>query len=114
MDFVAKHNGVFYEIQVKAVRRGNYTFISKDKIVLDDKFLICYMNFKDGCLPNIYVFPSSVWKTSNALFVYHSYDKPGLKSKPEYGINYSNKNLPLIEPYRAEAFFAKFTKCVNS
>ena len=75
--------------------------------MLDDKFLICYLRFQDGFLPDVYVFPSSVWKTPNALFVDYSYDKPELKSKPEYGINYNKRNAPFMEPYRAEAFFHK-------
>lgn len=107
VDFVAKYNGVFYEIQVKAVRLDNYMYIRKDKIMLDDKFLICYLRFQDGFLPDVYVFPSTVWKTPNALFVDYSYDKPELKSKPEYGIKYNKRNAPLMEPYRAEAFFNK-------
>ena len=91
VDFVAKHNGVFYEIQVKAVRLDNYMYIRKDKIMLDDKFLICYLRFQDKFLPDGYVFPSTVWKKPNALFVDYSYDKPELKSKPEYGIKYNKE-----------------------
>ena len=75
--------------------------------MLDDKFLICYIRFQDGFLPDVYVFPSTVWKTPNALFVDYSYDKPELKSKPEYGIKYNKRNASLMESYRAEAFFNK-------
>lgn len=105
VDFVAKYNGIFYEIQVKAVRSNSYRYITKDKIVLNDRFLICYQRFQDGCLPNVFIFPSTVWKTPSSLFVDYSYDKPGQKSKPEYGISYNKKNALLLEPYRAEGFF---------
>lgn len=106
VDFVAKDNqGRFLEIQVKAVRQDNYLYITKDKIVIDEKFLICYMRFTDDRLPDVYVFPSTVWETPNALFVDRPYDKPGQKSKPEYGISYNTKNAHLLEPYRTENYF---------
>ena len=41
-----------------------------------------------------------------AAFVSRDYDKPEQKSKPEWGINYSLKNAPLLEPYRAENYFS--------
>ena len=43
VDFMAKYNEVFYEIQVKAVRLDNYMYIRKNKIMLDDKFLRAYL-----------------------------------------------------------------------
>lgn len=105
VDFVAKSpQGVFLEVQVKAVR-DNYVFIRKDKITLDDAHLVCYMRFSDGALPEVYLIPASVWNTPNAVFVSRDYEKPGQKSKPEWGINYSLKNSCLLEPYRAENFF---------
>lgn len=106
VDFVAKSpEGVFLEVQVKAVR-DNYVFIRKDKIELDDRHLVCYMRFNDGALPEVYIIPATVWNTPNAAFVSRDYDKPDQKSKPEWGINYSAKNKALFEPYLAENFFS--------
>ncbi len=105
VDFVAKYNGQYYEIQAKAVRQDNYMYIPKEKIAISDRFLLCYLRFADDKLPDVFVFPTTVWETPNALFVDRPYDKPGQKSKPEYGISYSVKNAPLMEPYRAERFF---------
>lgn len=34
-----------------------------------------------------------------------NYDKPGQKSKPEWGINYSKENIDVIEKYKAENYF---------
>lgn len=107
VDFVAKHNGIFYEVQVKAVRSNSYRYITKDKIVLSDRFLICYQRFQDGHQQDVYIFPSTVWNNPSPLFVDYSYDKPGQKSKPEYGINYNKKNALLLEPHRAEVFFSR-------
>ena len=107
MDFVARNpvDDQYYEIQVKAVRNLDYVYIRKDKMVLSSRRLVCLLLFQDGALPACYVIPSLVWREPNALFVDRNYDKPSLSSKPEWGLNLSKKNLPLLEPYREEAYF---------
>lgn len=107
VDFVAKDSksGDFFEIQVKSIRPGSYAFIYKDKINLDDHHLVCFLYFIDGELPKVYIIPSTVWKNPNVVFVERNYDKPGQTSKPEWGINYSNKNLSLLDKYKSEKFF---------
>lgn len=102
VDFVAKgRDGLFYEVQVKAVRNENYTFIKQDKIVLDDRHLICYLRFVDGALPECYVFPATVFiNPDGSIFSFREYE--GLKSKPEYGINFSKKNYEGFQKYRIE------------
>jgi hypothetical protein len=50
--------------------------------------------------PELYLIPSIAWKNGNGMFVNHDYE--GLKSKPEWGLNISKKNMPLLEPYRFE------------
>lgn len=107
VDFVVKDikSGGFFEIQVKSIRPGGYAFISKDKISLDDHHLVCFLYFVDGKIPEAYIIPATVWKNPNAVFVEHNYDKPGQTSKPEWGINYSNKNLHLLDKYKSGKFF---------
>ena len=103
VDFVVKNKaGKFYEVQVKSMRSPtSYVFVSKSKIKIDDAHLVCLVRFVDEKLPEMYVFRATVWNTPNAVFVDRKYDK-GQKSKPEWGINYSAKNLPLLEPYTGE------------
>ena len=98
-------NDRYYEIQVKAVRNLDYVYIQKDKMVLSPQRLVCLLLFEDGTLPACYVIPSRVWKAPNALFVDRNYDKPGQCSKPEWGLNLSKKNLPLLEPYPGGSIF---------
>lgn len=109
VDFVAKAPGTntFCEIQVKSMCKGSYIFISKDKIEMDDRHLVCFLHFEDGKMPDVYIIPITAWKTPNAVLVDRNYDKPGQKSKPEWGINYSKKNRDLLEQYRIEKFFNK-------
>lgn len=107
VDFVAKSpvDGEYYEIQVKAVRNLDYVYIRKDKMVLAPKRLVYLLLFSNGALPDCYVIPSQAWNNPNALLVERNYDKPGQKSDPEWGINLSRRNLPLLEPYREEQYF---------
>jgi hypothetical protein len=57
--------------------------------------------FTDGQEPKIYLIPSNVWLKPNRLFVGRDYE--GRKSKPEWGLNLSGRNLPLLESYSFEA-----------
>ena len=107
VDFVGRNprDGQYYEIQVKAVRNLDYVYIRKDKMVLSPTRLVYLLLFSDGALPDCYVIPSQVWNHCSALFVERNYDKPGQKSAPEWGINLSKKNLPLLDPYKEASYF---------
>lgn len=107
IDFVVRspQKKTYYEVQVKSVRNFTYAYITKEKMSLDCKNdplpenrLVCYLRFADGCEPDIYLIPASAWKQPNEIFKDRNYD--GLKSKPEWGINISEKNLPELESYR--------------
>ncbi len=102
IDFVAKtKNGSYLELHVKAVRQNNYTFMRKDKWNIDDNntYLIL-MLFVDYKMPDVYMIPATAWKTPDALLSDKNY--VGLKSKPEYGVNISKKNIPLLERFNLE------------
>ena len=60
--------------------------------------LVAVCLFEDGELPNLYLIPTVEWHRPNALLVGHDYE--GLKSKPEWGLNLSHKNLDLLEQYK--------------
>lgn len=109
VDFVARppNSNCYYEIQVKSCRKYNYVFISKDKMPLSDRWLVCYLRFEDGKMPDFYIIPPKVWECPNAVFVDCPYDKPGQKSAPEWGIRLSKNKMDLLEPHRGEKFFAK-------
>ena len=53
--------------------------------------------FVDREQARFYLIPSPSWQTSDALLNDRDYE--GLKSKPEYGLNISRKNLPLLERF---------------
>jgi hypothetical protein len=103
VDFVFKSKqGKFYEVQVKAIRNQSTIFILKDKMDISLNMLVCVLIFSADNLPDVYLIPAKDWATPNSLLVSRDYNKEGQKSKPEWGINISTKNLKLLEQYRIE------------
>src|SRR4051794_25765582 len=80
---VRSQTGHFFEIQCKARRQLNYSFIEKTKFCLSDARYLCLLLFleeqKDD--PQIFLIPSRTWEKPNALFVDRCYE--GKKSSPE-------------------------------
>lgn len=98
IDFIARKNDEFFEIQVKAVRNYNYTFISESKMPrLSEKRLVCYMNFIDNEQPIAYVIPATVWMSPNEVFTHKKHENGA-----EYGINNSRKNAYILDNYIAK------------
>lgn len=102
IDFIAKtKSGRFLEIQVKSVRQTNYVFMQKEKWNIEDaNVYLVLLLFEDGKLPDAYLIPATAWKTPNALLCDKDYE--GLKSKPEYGLNISRKNIQLLREFKIE------------
>ena len=98
IDFVVRlSNSRYYDIQVKSIRDLNYIFFPKDKFDLRDNLIAVVVIFIEGKAPQLYLIPSTVWSEPNALLVSHDYE--GKKSKPEWGLNLSQKNLPLLAEF---------------
>lgn len=104
VDFVAKppKSNNFYEIQIKSARDYSYVYITREKMPLSANRIVCYLHFVDGQLPDVYIIPSTAWLAPNAVLVDRKYDKQGQISAPEWGINMSQKNCSLLEPYKSE------------
>lgn len=102
IDFVAKNKaGRFLEIQVKSIRQTNYVFMQKGKWNIDNpNTYLALLLFEDERLPKAYLIPATAWKAPNSLLCDKDYE--GLKSKPEYGLNISKKNMTLLELYKFE------------
>jgi hypothetical protein len=99
IDFVARfEQEPFIEVQVKSLRSTGYVFMQKEKFVLSEYLYLALGLLFDGQPPDLYLIPSVVWNQGNAIFVSREYE--GLKSKPEWGLNLSKKNMPLLEEYR--------------
>ena len=110
VDFIVKDKkGRFCEIQVKSLRNKGYVFMAKSKLDISNKNLyLTLLLFEDGKNPDIFLIPSAAWKVPNEVFVDRNYDKPGQTSKPEYGINISNKNYDILEIFKFEESIEEF------
>ncbi len=98
IDFVVrKDDGTYYDVQVKSARGLNYIFIEKDKFKLRQGLLAAVVLFSEGKAPRAYLIPSTAWAEPNAFLVSRDYE--GKKSKPEWGLCLSQKNMPLLRAY---------------
>lgn len=101
IDFITRFNdGPFLEMQVKSLRSFGYVFAQKDKFSLCENRFMAFVLFLDESPPSIFLIPSKEWEVENKLLVNRVYD--GLKSKPEWGLNVSRKNMPILDQYGFE------------
>lgn len=103
IDFVVGHDNNYYAIQVKSSRNFNYIYLKKDKFQPRENLLAAIVLFNSSEVPSFYLIPSTRWNSPDGFFVSRDYfDK---KSKPEYGLNLSKRNLPFLETYSIENIF---------
>ncbi|WP_173427737.1 DUF4365 domain-containing protein [Aneurinibacillus tyrosinisolvens] len=112
VDFVVKDkNGRFCEIQVISLREKGYIFTPKSKFDITNKNLyLTVLIFKEGKMPDIFLIPAEAWAVPNEVFVDRNYDKPGQTSKPEYGINISQRNYSILEIFKFEDSIIDFVE----
>jgi hypothetical protein len=101
IDFVARfERGPFIEVQVKSLRSPGYVFMEKTKFQLQEHTYLALGLLMEGQAPKLFLVPATVWQSPNGLFVERNYE--GLKSKPEWGLNVSKKNMRMLEEYAFE------------
>jgi hypothetical protein len=83
--------------EVKSVRTAEYVFMPKAKFELSENLYLALARFTDGRPPDLYLIPSTRWKTPDKVFVGPDYE--GLKSDAEWGLKLSKKHLPALLPY---------------
>ena len=100
IDFVIRKSGDrYYDVQVKSLRYPGtkYIFFPKDKFELRENLFAAVVLFSDGRQPGLYLIPAVAWCKPDAIIVDHKYE--GKKSRPEWGLNLSQRNLPLMEKF---------------
>ena len=103
IDFIAESKRGFLKFQVKTIRKGTgYVFMREEYFDISDQSLYLFLLLlNDGEHPIEYLIPATTWDNdSSNIFVYHSYK--GKKSKPEYGLKISAKNIPQLERFKLE------------
>lgn len=108
IDFILRKTSIFLEIQVKSARleKTNYVFIPKDKFSPKKNLFLSLALFENLHLPKLYIIPSEAWLEPNDLLadMHYGVDK---KSKPEFGLRLSQKNLHLLKEYRFHEMIEK-------
>jgi hypothetical protein len=101
IDFVVrKEPSAYYDVQVKSVREIGYVFFPKSKFILRKNLLAAIVLFLESKPPQIYLITSEAWLKPNALLRDREYI--GKKSEPEWGLNISKKNMPLLSKFAFE------------
>jgi hypothetical protein len=102
IDFVARYEThQFIEVQVKSLRSMGYVFMQKTKFQINENLFLALGLLFQYERPLLYLIPSTVWSSPDSVFVERNYE--GLKSKPEWGLNISKKNMPVLEQYAFES-----------
>jgi hypothetical protein len=101
IDFVARYRqGPFIAVQVKSLRTHGYVFMEKTKFPLHRDTYLALGLLNEGQAPALFLIPSEIWLAPTAVFVDRNYE--GLKSKPEWGLNVTEKNMPVLKAYAFE------------
>ena len=105
IDFVAETKQGFLKYQVKTVRKGTtYVYMLEEHFdIFDDSLFLFLTILIDGEHPDSYLIPATTWQNIDTVFVHRTYE--GKKSKPEYGLNLSAKNIPSLAKYKIENYF---------
>jgi len=112
IDFVARRDGgPFIEVQVKSLRKFGYVYMQKSKFKLRENLYVAFGLFHDRKAPELYLIPSRVWESPNALCVSRDYGGE-LMSAPEWGLNLSKKNMRLLKKFRFKTTVNKL--CIPS
>ncbi|MBN6889594.1 hypothetical protein ACUXCC_004899 [Cytobacillus horneckiae] len=95
-------DGRFIEIIVKSIRwPTEYVLILKKHMNPEQRNLyVSLVLYLEGTKPDLYLIPAEAFLNPNDLLR----DRPNYK-EPEFGMNVSNKNMPLLLPYKLENFF---------
>lgn len=102
VDFLAQYaDGAFLKVQVKSLRDYGYVFMEKSTFKLHEHRLLAFGFLAEGELPKQYLVPSNDWLTETPLLRNRDYGQ-GKISPPEWGVNVSRKNMPLLEAYAFE------------
>ena len=101
IDFVIRRGcDRYYDIQVKSVYKAKYIFFPKHKFELRENLFAAVVIFTDREFPKLFLIKATAWQEVNALVVSRDYEMK--KSKPEWGLNLSQKNHDLLSKYAFE------------
>jgi len=92
----------FYDVQVKTARLpgGNYVYLAKDGFELRRSMIAALVLLSEREPPEGFLIPALAWQKPDSLLCDMNYE--GMKSKPEFGIRLSARNLPMLHRFTFE------------
>ena len=109
IDFVIRVNDTRYiDIQVKTIRgRTGYVYVDKDTKSwtepLRENLYLALVILKNNSSPKMFLIPATEWNNPNELLKNNNYIG-STKSKPDWGINISKKNMEKLEKFNLVRF----------
>lgn len=103
VDFIAENpdREKIFRVQVKSVSKDTLN-IQKNKIVINDNWLLCYLRFKDGELPDVYLWKTSEWNNEKNKEILGENNYEHADSEPEWNVKYSKTNAQKFDKFRIE------------
>jgi len=92
----------YYDVQVKSLRSLGYIFFPKHHFEPRPNLLAAVVLLLPSHAPELYLIPSTRWLESDGVFVERLYE--GLKSRPEWGLNLSKRNLHVLDEFVFDRF----------
>jgi hypothetical protein len=108
IDFIVRLDDSNYiDIQVKTIRKSktSYVYVDKEdkevdwKDVLRKNRFLAIVIIEDYKIPSSFLIPATEWNNPNELLKIRNYKSNGLKSKDDWGVNISKKNMELLQKY---------------
>lgn len=102
IDLIARiGDNPFIEVQVKSTRKQTgYVFMRKTKFEIKENIYLAFVHFIEGQPPKLFLIPSIRWQTPDKIFSDRNYE--GKKSKPEWGLSISPKNIAELQKFDFE------------
>jgi hypothetical protein len=95
-------------IIVRKISDNNSTYISQTQMdIKDEDLYVAVLHIKSLHVRDIYLFPAAAWQDTTSYFMYYPHNNPKHKSKPEYGICFSQKALDALYSYKLQRVFEK-------
>jgi hypothetical protein len=88
------------EIHVQTRRDLQYPFWPKSAFRPRDGLFACLVRLPEHSEAEIFLIPSRAWHRGDGVLVSRDYE--GKASPPEWGINLSERNLPILDRYLLE------------
>jgi uncharacterized membrane protein len=106
IDFIVRNSrGVYFDIQVKTVRRAktSYVFMPKENEWknLRDNLYLALVLIVEKEMPKLFLIPSTAWQNESNVLKSRDYGEDK-KSMPEWGINISLKNMEEMNAFSIE------------